>query len=114
MQPMHPPPYHCVPERAWSAVASTAGASTAGARWGKKKAWGEKRVINSPRLEGLRTGIHNHYQLYPILCRFVNPNTLCCGEWCNGERKSCGVWGRVEMNHMAHASTPHDGEPSNC
>jgi len=62
----------------------------------RKKRGGEKRVIiNPPRYsQGLRTGIHNHHQLYHILYQFVNPHCVLWGMAQRGKRKSCGVWGR--------------------
>ena len=63
---------------------------------GKKKSAGEKRVIiNPPRYsQGLRTGIHNHHQLYHILYRFVNPHSVL---WRMAQRGKKIVWGMGEM-----------------
>jgi len=81
----------------------------------RKKRGGEKRVIiNPPRYsQGLRTGIHNHHQLYHILYQFVNPHCVLWGMAQRGKENRVGYGGDGEKHAgcVAHASTPHDGEP---
>lgn len=86
-------PYHCVPERAWVRVASTAGVRWWGGK--EKKRGGKAGDHQSPH--AIHKGCARVYTTTincTTSCTDLSTHTVCCGGWRNGERKSCGVWGR--------------------